>query len=45
MKKELDYRWRVKWAGRWGVTRYHTTEETIRREHPEAVRVDGSEIV
>ncbi len=37
MKTETTYLWRIKWAGRWTNTKYHCTEEQIRKEHPEAV--------
>jgi hypothetical protein len=37
MKTETTYLWRIKWAGRWTTTKYHCTEEQIRKEHPEAV--------
>lgn len=37
--------WRIRWAGRRTTTRAHFTEAEIRREHPDAVRVDGSRIV
>ncbi len=37
MKTEIHYRWRVQdFRGRWYTTRWHTTEESIRIEHPEA---------
>lgn len=42
MKTVEEWRWRVKWTGRWRTTTYHTTEEAIRREHPEAVAVLGT---
>jgi hypothetical protein len=45
MKTEVAYLWRIQWAGRWTTTRTHRTEDEIRREHPEAVRIDGSAIV
>ena len=37
MKEEIRYRWRIQWTGRWTTTRYHCTEEHIRKENPEAV--------
>lgn len=37
MKEKITYLWRTKWAGKWGTTRFHCTEEHIRKEHPEAV--------
>ena len=30
------------WAGHWVTTGHHCTEEKIRKEHPEAVRIDHS---
>lgn len=40
MKIEIQYRWRVKWVGRWTTTNYHCTEDHIRREHPEAQAIE-----
>jgi hypothetical protein len=45
MKEESTYRWRIKWAGRWTTTNYQCTEEHIRKEHPEAVRIDNTLLV
>jgi hypothetical protein len=42
MKYESRYHWRIKWAGRWTTTKIRYTEEAIRREHPEATRIEGS---
>ena len=43
MKVEIRYRWRVKSpAGRWFNTRHAASEETIRKQHPEAVAIEGS---
>lgn len=42
MKTIEEWRWRIRWAGKWQTTRHHTAEEIIRREHPEAERVPGS---
>ena len=42
MKTEIQYRWRIRWSGRWVTTGHHCTEEQIRKEHPEAVRIDDS---
>ena len=42
MKTEVTYQWRIQWAGKWSTTRHHFTEEHIRKEHPEAVRLDGT---
>mgnify|MGYP006951163692 CR=1 FL=1 len=45
MRREEHYIWRTLWNGRMTPTRYHCTEEFIRKSHPEAVRVDNSLIV
>lgn len=45
MKTEHTYRWMTKWNGKMSPTRYHCTEEFIRKRHPEAVRIEGSLIV
>jgi len=42
MRTEIQYRWRILWAGHWVTTGHHCTEEQIRKEHPEAVRIDHS---
>ena len=42
MKTEIQYQWRIKWAGHWTTMGHHCTEESIRKEHPEAVRIDDS---
>ncbi|MEI7763874.1 MAG: hypothetical protein WCI85_11635 [Comamonadaceae bacterium] len=42
MKTEIQYRWRILWSGHWATTGHHCTEEQIRKEHPEAVRIDDS---
>jgi hypothetical protein len=44
MRRVEKYLWRIRWAGRLTTTRVHFTEEEIRREHPEAVRVDESRV-
>lgn len=36
------WRWRIRWGGRWTITPHHWTEAEIRREHPEAVRIEAS---
>lgn len=41
MKEEIRWQWRIRWCGRW-TTSHHCTEEAVRREHPEAVRIEGS---
>lgn len=45
MKTEQTYRWLTKWNGKMTPTRYHATEESIRKSHPEAVRIEGTLIV
>lgn len=43
MKVEIHYRWRVKSsAGKWFNIRHIVTEESIRKQHPEATPVEGS---
>ncbi len=42
MKQEEVYFWQIHWAGRWMTTFTRFTEEAIKREHPEAIRVDDS---
>jgi hypothetical protein len=32
----------MQWLGKWTTTRHHCTEEDIRVEHPEAVRMEGT---
>lgn len=40
-----SYFWRVKDRnGRWYQTRFRATEEHIRKEHPEAERIDSMEV-
>lgn len=36
------YFWQIQWAGRWMTTFKRFSEEAIKREHPEAVRIDDS---
>jgi hypothetical protein len=45
MRQVLKWKWRICWAGRMTTTRVHYTEAEIRREHPEAVRLDESRII
>lgn len=40
MKEIALYRWRTLWLGKWSTTRYATTEEEIRKVHPDAKRLD-----
>ncbi len=42
MKQEDVYFWQIQWAGRWMTTFTRFTEEAIKREHPEAFRIEGS---
>ncbi len=42
MITEEIYFWRIQWAGTWMVTRTRVSEQTIRQEHPEAIRVEES---
>ena len=42
MITEEVYFWRIQWAGTWMITRTRASENTIRQEHPEAIRVDDS---
>jgi len=44
MKEEISYQWRCLWIGKWITTRHHSTEESIRKEHPEAVPILSSKI-
>lgn len=44
MHIEVKHKWRFLWLGKWRTTRFHATEEHIRREHPEAVCVPGTMI-
>jgi hypothetical protein len=46
MRAEEMWRWRIPGQhGNWAVTPHHTTEEAIRAEHPDAVRIEGTRIV
>jgi len=42
MLSEEVYFWRIQWAGRWMLTTRRLSERDVRREHPEAIRVDDS---
>lgn len=42
MRIEITHRWRYQWGGRWVTSRWETTEQQIRKEHPEAVAVPGT---
>lgn len=41
----IEWRWRIKWGGKWTTGKLWQTEAEARREHPEAVRVEGSKRV
>lgn len=43
MITEQVFYWQIQWAGSWMVTRQRVSERKIREDHPEAVKVDGSE--
>jgi hypothetical protein len=45
VKQIEKWKWRIRWAGRWTTTQIARTEEDIRREHPEAIKVEASRIV
>jgi hypothetical protein len=45
MKTVEKWLWRIRWAGRWTTTLIPFTEDQVRREHPEAVRVEGSRVL
>lgn len=42
---EETWRWRVRWGGKMTTMQGHWTEAEIRREHPEAVRIEGSMVL
>jgi hypothetical protein len=42
MISEEAYFWSIRWAGTWMLTRTRYTESAIKKEHPEALRVEGS---
>jgi hypothetical protein len=45
MKTAEKWIWRIRWAGRWTTTLVPFTEDQVRAEHPEAVRVEGSRVM
>jgi hypothetical protein len=45
MKTVEKWIWKIRWAGRWTTTLVPFTEDQVRREHPEAVRVEGSRVL
>jgi hypothetical protein len=42
MKREETWKWRIRWGGRWSTWDLYRTEAEIRREHPEAIKVEGT---
>jgi len=42
MIRQDVYFWQIRWAERWMTTHTRFSEEAIKREHPEAVRIDES---
>ena len=42
MRTEERWRWRIQWQKKWSTTRLSCTEEAIRKEHPEAIRMLGT---
>ena len=42
MKIEVRYSWRYKWGGRMVTSSIKITEERVRKESPEAVRLDNT---
>jgi hypothetical protein len=44
VKQVEKWRWRIRWAGHM-TTSHHATEAEIRREHPQAVRIEESRVV
>jgi hypothetical protein len=45
MHVENFYLWKTLWNGKMTTTRHLATEQSIRKSHPEAVRVEGSLVV
>ena len=43
MIEEDVFYWQIVWAGRWMTTTTRFTEAAIKREHPEAIRIDDSQ--
>ena len=41
MRTEPTYKWRIKRTGQWTTTP-HCTEEEIKAEHPDAIRLPGT---
>lgn len=42
MREVEVFIWRTLWCGKWGNTRYKCTEEDIRKENPEAIKIESS---
>ena len=42
MIKQDVYFWQIRWAGRWMTTYTRFSEDAIKCEHPEALRIDDS---
>ena len=36
------FTWRTLWLGKWHKTSYKCSEEFIRMQHPEAIKVEGT---
>jgi hypothetical protein len=45
MKTIEKWIWKIRWAGRWTTTLIPFTEDQVRRNHPEAQRVEGSRVL
>lgn len=45
MRTIEKWHFRIRWGGRWTTTRIAYTEEQIRREHPDAVKIDNTRVV
>jgi hypothetical protein len=45
MKCIETYRWKRLWNGNMSATRHHCTEVEIRKNNPEAVRIEGTLIL
>jgi hypothetical protein len=42
MKVEVQHKWRIKWCGKWTTTNHYCSEESIRKQHPEAQLVPNT---
>jgi hypothetical protein len=45
MKRVERWLWRYRWTGRMVTGCVHMTEEEVKREHPDAVKADGTKRV